>query len=379
MEAMSTTFVNAATMAWRARLAGVAADLEGSPIQLHGKARGYRLQTLPHPTTDLTNAMEELTALFEERSVKRLAQRRISLEESSPLRGYDTIARALRHFPDLPSADAFARLVAQLKQQPPTTARALLDQLGSLCKDPALQAVLLQALRQLPPNPSAAHPLPVAAAEALLYQTQGAEIRAGFNLADWVKTTGVHPEALHSWRELYTAEVLGFTTPQACFRHLCAARGVEGVRPALDFLMKGCGLELQCVQPSLHPELLRRILTDLQCVAVLRTVLERFDHLLARIHQQFGEHAALSGSALTEHVLQLTERPSATEAEMAAIDRACGWRRRAVRIDFGREWLATLRSLSARLFKQEHQRTQLIEAAERWLEQLIDEEEDQCL
>jgi hypothetical protein len=108
-------------------------------------------------------------------------------------------------------------------------------------------------------------------------------------------------------------------------------------------------------------------------------VLERFDHLLARIHQQFGEHAALSGSALTERVLQLTERSSATEAEMAAIDRACGWRRRAVRIDFGREWLATLRSLSARLFKQEHQRTQLIEAAERWLEQLIDEEEDQCL
>ena len=146
MEAMSTTFVNAATMAWRARLAGVAAESEGSPIQLHGKARGYRLQTLPHPTTDLTNAMEELTALFEERSVKRLAQRRISLEDAAHLRGYDTIARALRHFPDLPSADAFARLVAQLKQQPPTTARALLDQLGSLCKDPALQAVLLQAL-----------------------------------------------------------------------------------------------------------------------------------------------------------------------------------------------------------------------------------------
>ena len=350
---------------------------ESLPLQLHGVAKGFRLQTLPNPTADLTNAMEELTALFEERSVKRLAQRRLTLDDPTSLRGYDAIARAIRQFPDLPSAEAFSRLVAQLKAQPPTTARALLEQLSAFCKEPALQALLLQALRTLPSEAAAPKGLPVAEAEALLRQTKGAEMRAGVNLAEWVKAHASHPEALQAWRDLYANEVLGFTTPQACFRSLCANRGVEGLKEAITFLVKGCGIELQSVQPSLHPEVLRRILLDLQCVAVLRTVIERLDQLLARIQEQFGERAALSGSELTAKLVQLTEKSSVSEAEMEAIDRACGWHQRAVQIDFGRAWVALLRQLSERLFKQESGRTRLIEAAEAWLEQLIIEEEEQ--
>lgn len=350
--------------------------LSPMPERAIGKAMGLRLQALPPPPADLTHAMEELSAIFEERAVKRLAERHIALRETRLPPGYDAVQRVSDRFPDLPSAATFEQLVAWLKAHPDASTREILHHLATLCRDPVLQALLLKALQQanLQTEPTLLHRL--TEAERLLFQEHGAEIRAGLNLADWVRQTADCPEALAPWRTLYTSEVLGFTTPQACFRSLCAQRGMAQLEQAIAFLVTGCGIDLQSLHPSQHPEALRRILLDLQSVEVLRTVLERLTALVARLHTHFGETSQLSGATLTENILVLTEKAHVSEAEMAAIGTACGWKRLSVQIDFSREWLAIIRSLSPRLFADEAHRGQLIDAAEAWLETLIITEEE---
>lgn len=339
-----------------------------------GKAMGIRLHTVPNPTADLSNAMEELSCLFEENAAKTFARRKASEEATHTERGFATL-QAHKIFPDLPNAERFGALMRWLETHPNATVQEVLSKVSTFSREPGLQAVLLQALLNAGACATNAQKQTLAAALTALSQTQTAALRAAHNLSDTIREQTSSPEAAQTWRDLYRAEVQGFTTPQACCRSLMAQYGAERFDTALAFLVRGCGAELHSLYPSLHPEALRRILQDLQCVAVLRSVWERAENVLARLKRQFGETARLNGRMLLEKMLALTEKTLVTERDVGAIEHACGWQKNAARLDFCRAWIALSRSLSPRLFRTPEDYQTLVAAGVRYLETLIPTEE----
>ena len=170
------------------------------------------------------------------------------------------------------------------------------------------------------------------------------------------------------------AEVVGFTKPQDCFRSLLAARGAEGLKDAIDFLIAGCGADLQSSSPSMEAAALGRILTDLQCVQVLQTVLDALTALGKRMDRQFGETCLLDGEQMAGRVLDFTEQSFVASPAIAAFIADCGMRALLARMDFARELTGLFRKLSSRLFAREGDRQKLVDAAQEHLDELITEE-----
>ena len=209
-------------------------------------------------------------------------------------------------------------------------------------------------------------------AKAQLERAKGQEIRAGINVAEEINKRVSTPEEMRDLRELYRGEVVGFSTPQQCFRSLLASRGAGHLAEALEFLISAAGVDLQAANPSQSPEQLRSVISDLQCVEVLRTVLERLDGLVGRLSRQFGERSLLDGEKLTGRVVDLTEQPFVSSAQVGGIMTSCGIRALLAQMDFAREMLAVFRELSPRLFAEASDRFKLTAAAQELLEETTD-------
>ena len=215
-------------------------------------------------------------------------------------------------------------------------------------------------------------------AKAQLAEAKGPEIRAGINLAEEVNARATTPEEMRELRDMYRSEVVGFTKPQDCFRSLLAARGADGLRDAIDFLIAGCGTDLKSSSPSLEAAALGRILTDLQCVQVLQTVLDALTALGRRMDREFGEKCLLDGEQMAGRVMDFTEQAFVTASGVAAFIGDCGLRKLLSRMDFARELTGLFRKLSPRLFAREGDRQRLVEAAQEHLDELISQENDEA-
>ncbi len=332
------------------------------------------------PLAELMDSMEELTFMFEEQETKEVAERKLGEEGGNPyIRALEAWQNLL---PDMPG-DSFTRsLLALLRQaqsrgQLPTV-DSLLRQLSEGSQQPSHQYAILMALGEAfdGPDDSAFRTLLNAARETL-ENAHGDEIRADINLAKEVNARATTPEELQGLRDLYHGEVLGFSTPQHCFRSIMSQRGAAGLQAAIDFLTAGCGTDLQSASPSKSPEELRRIMLDLQCVQVLKTVLDRMEQLGLRMERQFAEQCLRTGEQMTGSIIDFTEKPFVAPNDIAAFIQSCGIAKLLAQMDFCRELTAVFRSLSPRLFDNEQNRLRLVDAAQEHLDGIVDKEYDE--
>jgi len=279
---------------------------------------------------------------------------------------------------------ALRQMMAALKEQGQAIAGekgALLSNLLKMLEkgssDESHQFAMLDILEQaLSPEEKELQQL-LSAAKQRMMDTKGAAIRAGINLAQAVNEQASSPEEMQGLRDLYRGEVLGFKSPQDCFRSLLETRGAGKLADAIEFLMKGCGLDLQSPSPSQSPEELRRILQDLQCVQVLRTCLDKLDILSGKMASQFGEPCLLSGEKLTGRVMEFTQMPFVTSANIAALLSTCGMSQLLAQIYFCTGLIDVFRLLSPRLFEQEADRFKLEDAAQEHLDGLVRRQEEE--
>ena len=351
-----------------------------APAAETGRAMGVALTVEVDPTADLMDSMEELTAQFEEKSLKKLADRKLGEAQgprSSFLRALEAWAKVL---PDMPGRDQLDRILRQARLAraggQPMSADALLRELGRASTDATHQFALLDLLEQMLGESEGDLAQLVKDARAQLMAEKGPDVKAGLNLAQEVNARAAAPEEMQGLRDLYRSEVLGFTKPQDCFRSLLDARGPEGLKGAISFLLAGCGADLAASNPSMDPVELRRILLDLQCVDVLQTVLGDLDKLGARMQAQFGEACRLTGEQMTGRVLDFTEQAFVTAPGIGAFVGEAGLQALLAQMDFTRELVALFRRLSPRLFGKETDRQKLVDAAQEHLDGLVSLEDE---
>ena len=127
----------------------------------------------------------------------------------------------------------------------------------------------------------------------------------------------------------------------------------------------------------MEPAALGRILTDLNCVQALQTVLDSFTQLAARMGSQFGETCLLNGEQMTGRVVDFTEQAFIAANAIAAFVSDCGMERLIAQMDFTRELTRLFRLLSPRLFAKEGDRQRLVDAAQEHLDLLIERENEE--
>lgn len=340
-----------------------------------GTAMGFTLQVMGDPAQEFQDSLEELSFQFEEKAMKTAGERKLGEARRAGNPFVEAVLTWQKVLPDLPGGAFMERMLRNLRQMlqqgQNVGAGTLLRMLGEGSGDPSHQFAMLDVLEQgLAAGEGELRGL-VAATRRALTEAKGPEIRAGINLAEQINAQAKGPEEMQSLRDLYRGEVLGFTTPQTCFRSLLATRGAGRLGEALDFLMKGCGLDLQSPSPSQSPEELHRVLGDLQCVMVLKTVMDKMTALVGKMATQFGETCLLNGEALTGRILAFTETPFVAPANIAQLIDTCGLAQLLAQLYFCTELVGAFRQLSPRLFADEADRFRLEDAAQEHLDGLV--------
>ena len=350
------------------------------PAAETGRAMGVALTVEADPTAELMDSMEELTAQFEEKSLKKLADRKLGSAQGSRsafVRAMEAWAKVL---PDMPGREHLDRALRGMRQAraagQPMSADSLLRELARGSTDATHQFAMLDLLEQMLGEGEGDLAQLVKDARAQLMAEKGADVKAGLNLAQEVNARAATPEEMQGLRDLYRSEVNGFSKPQDCFRSLLATRGAAGLKDAISFLLAGCGADLASEAPSQDPAALRRILLDLQCVDVLQTVLEDLGKLGSRMQQQFGEACRLGAEQMTGRVLDFTEQAFVTAPGIGAFVGEAGLQALLAQMDFTRELVGLFRRLSPRLFGKETDRQKLVDAAQEHLDGLVSLEEE---
>ena len=353
-----------------------------APTAQRGELMGTAMMADVDAAADLMDSMEELTTQFEETQVKKMAERRMG-----PLQGSRaSFVRALEAWrglmPDMPGSDKLEKFAKNLREAKLAgrmpSADSIIKGLARESTDASHQFAMLDLLEQMMGEGDAELLRLVRQAKAQLMAEKGPDVKAGINLAEEVNARASTPEEMQSLRDMYRGEVVGFTKPQDCFRSLLAARGAGGLKDAIDFLIAGCGRDLASENPSMEHEALGRILTDLQCVQVLQTVMEKLSQLGARMGLQFGEPCMLNGEQMTGRVVELTEQAFVTSVAVARLVAECGMAKLLAQMDFTRELTRIFRQLSPRLFAKEGDRQRLVDAAQEHLDGLVARENEEA-
>ena len=346
-----------------------------------GELMGTAVVVEADPMAELMDSMEELSFQFEEKTAKRVGERRLGEMQgprSALLKAIDTWMSMM---PDMPSRGFITQLARGLRSASAAgnlpDAQDLLKELARGSTDPSHQFAMLDILEQAFGAGEEELAALVRQAKATLAEAKGPEIRAGINLAEEVNARATTPEQMQELRDLYRSEVVGFTSPQDCFRSLLAARGPGHLAEAISFLIAGCGKDLSSSAPSLEAAALGRILTDLGCVQSLQTILEEFTKLATRMGREFGENCRLNGEQMTGRVVDLTEQAFVVAGAIAAFEGECGLAGLLARMDFTRELTRLFRKLSPRLFAKEGDRQRLVDAAQEHLDGLIAQENEE--
>jgi type III secretion system YopN/LcrE/InvE/MxiC family regulator len=349
-----------------------------APTVQRGELMGTSFELLEDPMAELMDSMEELSFQFEEKTAKRVAERKLGEMQGPRSALIRAVESWMAMMPDIPGRNFLAQVLRNVRNSfasgLPLDERDLLKLLARGSTDPSHQFAMLDILEQAFGEGEVDMLELVRRAKAMLAEERGPEIRAGINLAEEVNARATTPEEMRELRDMYRSEVVGFTKPQECFRSLLAARGAEGLKDAIDFLIAGCGADLKSAAPSLEAAALGRILTDLQCVSVLQTLLDSMTALGMRMDKQFGEKCLLDGEQMTERILDFTEQAFVVPPGIAAFISDCGIRQLLSRMDFARELTGLFRKLSPRLFERDGDRQKLVDAAQEHLDDLITEE-----
>jgi len=340
-----------------------------------GELMGTAVVVESDPLAELMDSMEELSFQFEEKTAKRVGERRLGEMQGPRTALIKAIETWMAMMPDMPGRDFVARLARGLRSAAGAGSlpdpRELLKELSRGSTDPSHQFAMLDILEQAFGEGEESLRALVRQAKAALVQEKGPEIRAGINLAEEVNARATTPEQMQELRDMYRSEVVGFTSPQDCFRSLLASRGPGHLADAIAFLIAGCGKDLASTDPSLEASALGRILTDLGCVHSLQSVLDDLGALVARMGKEFGEKCLLNGEQLTGRVVDLTEQAFVAAGAIASLEGDCGLAKLIARMDFARELTRLFRRLSPRLFPKEGDRQRLVDAAQEHLDGLV--------
>ena len=198
-----------------------------------GSLMGTAFVVEQNPLAELMDSMEELSFQFEENEMKSVGERKLGETKGRDNPYVRALENWMKTLPDMPGEQFTRSLLSVFRQSLSSgslpSVKEFLEQLEEGSSDPSHQFAMIDVLEQALSDSETELRSLLDAARKTLVSEKGEEIRAGINLAAEVNARATTPEEMQELRDLYRGEVLGFSTPQDCFRSIMGSRGAAGL------------------------------------------------------------------------------------------------------------------------------------------------------
>ena len=275
--------------------------------------------------------------------------------QMSPEQVYFTaVDKWKRILPDMPKGEIGAQLLSQLRGMReggilPNT-KDFIRMLAERAPDVSVQYAMLETLALLTTIGDDDILALLKEASKELMAENGAEIRAGVNIAETVNKQTADPERMQELRDLYRQEVGGYKSPLDCVKSLAARPG--SLNAELDFLVESAEADLnsKALSPSRDPEELASIMNDLKNVQVIKSTCDEVAKMIGRMNAQFGETASLGAAEATERLISMMAGAAVSKDSIAAFIGELGAKGAQTRYDCCKEFQKMMRKLPDTLF-----------------------------
>lgn len=303
-------------------------------------------------------------------------------------------ATLARNFPELQNSAALLRFMAVLRRmQREERFDGLEEEMEVLFPDPSVRFAVARSLEsdmEGGGGDSSGEALKQALSEysTKLESTHGPAIHAGFNIADEVnQETSGRPHEAGEVRDFYRQAVFGYRTPADSYQfvtsHLGAYEGAKAgadfetsLRAALDFLTRSLAADLAAARPSNEPSQLREVVDGLQHVRLLGDSHNACRALLQKFHASTRQSVPIDPRRLMDCLLEGAKGERVTESRFATLPAEFQVPPLEPSINFLTQFRDIARDLPPRTFEKPESRDRLLEAMQRGVDILIDQEEE---
>ena len=319
-----------------------------------GVANGVRFVVEEASAQKLQAAREDLSLRFVEREMPPIGDHKLG-DRLDPRQSYfAAVDKWQKILPDAPKGEYGEKLLSQLRTMRdggilPNT-EDFLRRLAEGTPDPSVQYALLETLLILNSNGDKDVQDLLRNARESLSARNGAEIRAGINIAETVNARTRNPEEMQNLRDLYRAEVGNFKSPQDCFDSLVATHGLDGMDEALEFLIDSAGVDIRSERPSGDLTKLSSTLGDLKSLQMVMSSRDELEKLLGRMSAEFGETAVVDVKTATKSLMEATRGLSLSKEGVQSFVDGLGVRGSRAKYDCAREFLGMVRRFPDGLF-----------------------------
>lgn len=234
----------------------------------------------------LQDAAEELTFGAAERSNDRdLSDRKLKGHGGSrQIERIEKIQEMMEKLPDLDPTKIRAK-IQELKLQRDFSQQALEEWVQGFHPDITYQQGALEMMAEELEQSGEGGAL-LEAVQSLIVKNEreyGPQIRAGLNVNATALAMGETAEEVQELRDFYRENVIVFESANQTCRNIIDQYGGDGLEDKLAFLLKGLGDDLGSRGPSVDPNQLHEIVSELQSLKTIASVYDRVVESMVRL------------------------------------------------------------------------------------------------
>ena len=350
---------------------------ESQMAQASGRFRGQTVVVAKNTGSLLQSAHEEASFFAAERLEKKFLNHRF--DDNNPLGRLlsDGTHNLLDRFPN--HREKAAKIISQILKENPQDLGGVLKHLRGIEHNPSLRAlVLVNLIRQYGDGLAAGLLAGLKEELERLWQKHRVEINASINIADSIRKALKENSSFTSegLQNLYIDSVLDYGGLAKTCHKLIEEYGEENLKSSLEFMLKALGDDLRSKDQSVEKAHLRMLISDMSKLKILLGVREQCHELCGKLEVSCGEPAGEDSTKILRVLLSLTEKTWSAADKMKELIGAMGLANIGAEIYFVRGFREILRRMPVKVFKDDYQRLQLLEAAQDILDEQIEQEEE---
>ena len=346
---------------------------QGQP-QASGNLRGEFVI----PTTAesiLTDAAEEITFAHSEKAEeKNLEKRKIDPNTHERLMRIEDIHKLLE---EAHAERDQAKMLALAKRILNLGGIGAQQQARESFADPARQFMALHYALELAQQEGAAQSVIDRIQDAIeeLVLQAGPRIDAGLNSLGALGAATTSAESVEALQAAYTDMVLGQASLADTLNSLLEQFDGRDFAKGLQSMIRALGDDLSATRPSVAPERLQALISDLYQLEVTQTLLERCDEVSAVMQREHAKPPAAPAEMLRK-LVELTNERWVGANQFSRLAEQFDYRDDTAQIRFLTELKSVLRDLPVKVFSDSDSRQTLLTALQDALDAAIDREEE---
>lgn len=345
---------------------------------ISGEYRGEKVVVDQNAFPLIQDAAEELTFSASEIVEKKISERKADKAGPGMKQAMEQALFYIQQLPDLGSPEKLLDFLEHLKQMSGPSPEKIQEAVEQVYKDKSQQYAALSFVQDMTREEEGLGELKTAVrkVQGQLLEKYGPEVRAGLNVsviaADFSRR-GLGP--IQELRDFYRNTVLDYQGLKSAYDSILKNFKNADFLPAVHFLIKALGNDLQSEGPSISAVKLKTILDDLYQVEVLGNLNRDCTALLEKMEKNYQMPLRMTAGSFLEKILTFQEHPLVQGQQILNMTGAAGISEPEARINFLREFKNLVSLIPLKSYENVDHREKFLDAVQEALDIAIEAEE----